>query len=285
MKTDNIYACILAAAVVALATVSCVKDTLHRTPHPGSGALVFTADFSGRSASCPLPAQYGIAVGAAQECTAPSGQAYCHPVLFAPGTYRYMAWNSCDGVTVSGGTARIDAVSAGEIEPMPGYLFTSQGEVTVTKDDTVRVALSMAQRTRDFHFDFTLTEGDPELVESVTGRLDGVAGAFDIAAQSVVGDAVAISLVFSRSGDKLSADARLLGIVGRDQTLTMEIAFTDRPQRKTTSVSLSEAMASFHGDMHIGLDVDGELATPVAAGATATITGWKNMERAHSDAL
>lgn len=215
MKTDKIYANILMAAIVAIMSVSCVKDTLYHTPHPDRGAVVFTADFSGRSASCPVPAGYRIVVGT-EECTAPSGVAWCHPVLFDPGTYPLMAWNDCDGVTVCSGVARIDAVTDGEIDPLPGYLFTAQGDVTVIKDDTVRVALSMAQRTRDFHFEFALTEGDPELVESVTGRLDGVAGAFDIASQSITGDAAAIKVVFARSGDKLTADVRLLGIVGKD---------------------------------------------------------------------
>ncbi len=284
MKTVKIYAKILMAAIVTAASVSCVKDKLFHTPHPDTGALVFTADFSGRSASCPTPAGYRIAVGA-EECSAPSGEAYCHPVLFDPGTYPLMAWTDCDGVTVSEGVARIDVVAAGEIDPLPGYLFTARGDVAVIEDDTVRVALSMAQRTRDSHFEFVLTEGDPELVESVTGRLDGVAGAFDIASQSITGDAAAIKVVFVRSGDKLTADVRLLGIVGKEQTLTLEVAFTDKRHPKAAVVDLSEALASFHSNMHIGLEINGDLATPVEAEATATITGWKDVEGDPADAV
>lgn len=284
MRTVKIYANILVAAIVAVTPVSCVKDKLFHTPHPHKGAVVFSADFSRRSASCPLPAGYRVTVGA-DECSAPSSGEYCHPVLFDSGTYPLMAWTDCDGVTVSGGVARVDVVADGEIDPRPGYLFCTNGDVTVVKDDTVRVALPMTQRTRDFHLEFVLTEGDPELVESVAGRLDGVAGAFDVASQSITGDAAAIKVMFTRSGGRLTADVRLLGIVGNDQTLTLEVAFTDRAQRKTASVSLSEAMASFHENMHVGLEINGDLAIPVGTEATATITGWKDVEGALADAV
>ncbi len=284
MKTVKKYAGILlVAAIAASASVSCVKDNLFHTPHPGTGAVVFTADFSGRSASCPVPSEYRISVGG-EERSAPSGEAYCHPVLFDPGTYPLTAWAGCAGVTVSGGVARIDAVADGEIDPLPGYLFTARGDVAVMKDDTVMVALPMAQRTRDAHFEFALTEGDPELVAGVTGRLDGVAGAFDIASQSITGEAASIRVAFVRSGGRLAADVRLLGMVGGEQTLTLEVSFTDRTHPKTAVVDLSEALASFSSDMHTGLEINGDLATPVEAEATATITGWKDVEGDHADA-
>ncbi len=282
-KTVKRCSNILMAAIVAVTSVSCVKDRLFHTPHPDKGAVVFTADFSRRSAFCPVPAEYRVVVGT-EECTAPSGKECCHPVLFDPGECSLMAWTDCDGVTVSSGVARVNAVADGEIDPLPGYLFSTRDDVTVVKDDTVRVALAMAQRTRDFHFEFTLTEGDPELVESVTGRLGGVAAAFDIASQSIIGDAAAIKMVFARSGDKLTADVRLLGIVGKDQTLTLEVAFIDREQRKTAEVNLSKALTSLDEDMHIGLEINGDLATPVEADITATITGWKDVEGDHADA-
>lgn len=285
MRTGkNIYVNILMAAVVLAASVSCVKDTLFHTPHPDRGAVVFTADFSTRSASCPVPEKYRIAVGS-EECAAPAGEAFCHPVLFAPGTYSLMAYTDCDGVAVSGGVARVDVVADGEIDPLPGYLFSAVDEVTVIKDDTVRVALSMVQRTRDLHLEFTLTEGEPELVASVTGRLSGVAGAFDIATHSIIADEAAIKVVFSRSAGKVTADVRLLGIVGRRQALTLEVAFTDREQNKTAEVDLSEAMASFNDNMHIGFEIKGDLATPVGADATAAITGWKDVEADPSEAI
>lgn len=282
-KTVKRCSNILMAAIVAVTSVSCVKDRLFHTPHPDKGAVVFTADFSRRSASCPVPTEYRVAVGA-EECTAPSGEEYRHPVLFDPGKYSLMAWTDCDGVTVSSGVARVNVVADGEIDPLPGYLFSARGDVTVIKDDTVRVALAMAQRTRDFHFEFTLTEGDPGLVAGVTGRLDGVAGAFDIASQSITGEAAAIRVAFVRGGGRLTADVRLLGIVGGEQTLTLEVSFTDRTHPKTAVVDLSEALASFGSDMHTGLEIKGDLATPVEADATATITGWKDVEGGHADA-
>ncbi len=293
---------ILAAVCILPLMNSCVIDTLYNTPHPTRYAVVVTAGFSGRSDGCPCPPEYTLSIGG-EECTALSEQPYCHPVLFLPGEYALTAWNSCEGMSrvpessgLSGGTGdnagkgmsiRVDGAAQGGIEPRPGYLFTAGERIAVSRDDTLRVNLPMNQRCRDLHFELKLTEGNPELVGSVIGRLGGIAGTFDLVSQTTAGEPAYTEFPFTRNGDRITADVRLLGTLGQQQTLELSVTFTDRPETevRTTVTSLTEALATFNGKMTKAFEITGELSTPVGADAEATITGWKDVEGEPSDAV
>ena len=284
MKRHNLYNASVLTAVFALSLTSCVKDELFDTPHPDKGAVVVTADFSDRSAACPCPVEYRLAIWG-EECVATAEKAFCHPILFTPRTYWIDARNDCNGMTAQGKTIRVNAVGTDGIESLPGYLFTARREIQVIEDDTLRVNLPMVQRTRDLHLALTLTEGAPELVRSVTGRLEGVAGAFDLNSQRITGNATSTRMTFSRNGNLITADLRLLGILGNAQTLNLEVAFTDRTGTQTIMTDLTEAMSAFNGKMSVGFEVTGELATPAGAEANATITGWNDIGGTPADAV
>ncbi len=278
MMTRTIYNVVIMAAVFALSLTSCVKDKLFNTPHPDKGAVVVTTDFSRRGESCPAPQEYTLVIGS-ESCTAPAGQPYCHPTKFLPGNYTLLAYNACDKMTTEGGNIRVNTPSANTIEAMPGYLFTARQEITVIRDDTLHIRLPMAQRTRDLHFELTVTEGDPKLIAGITGRLDGVAGVFDLATQRPGADRFAMIPVFTRSGDKVTADSRLLGVAGDRQTLTLDLTFTDGRTQFIES-DLTELLAGFNADdMTVPLTVKGNLLTPIGAGFTATITDWEIGEK------
>ena len=49
MKTDSIYKTSLLAATLLLAATSCMKDELHDTPHPDTGKITVTADWTDRA--------------------------------------------------------------------------------------------------------------------------------------------------------------------------------------------------------------------------------------------
>ena len=49
MKTDSIYKTSLLAAALLLAATSCMKDELHDTPHPDTGKITVTADWTDRA--------------------------------------------------------------------------------------------------------------------------------------------------------------------------------------------------------------------------------------------
>lgn len=161
---------------------------------------------------------------------------------------------------------------------MPGYLFTARQDAEVAQDDTTRISFRMSQRSRDLRFELTVTEGNPELVASVSGTLSGIAGTFSLAEQTPSGPPASTVLTFTRDGSRLTADARLLGIIGTEQSLELEIHFTDRDDISHATVDLSEAMSGFNSDMTSARKISGSLKTPVGMDVTAEITGWKDVE-------
>ena len=130
---------------------------------------------------------------------------------------------------------------------------------------------------------FTVTDGIA-YVERVDGTraLSGVAGAYDLRGEALYGEAVSTRPAFTRSGDKVSAGLRLLGIMGDRQTLTLVLTFTDG-QTQTTESDLTEALAGFGSDMTEPFTLTAGLRTPMEAGFSASITDWEVVDGGHVD--
>ena len=299
-------------AIAALALVSCVKDDLFNTQHPTKGAILFKADFSNRSTSAEIPAEYSlqhICCGEETPCTMPSQKAECYPTPITPGRHTFNAWNdcgkmtllikpdeqnqarlnyamarkSCAKATLTNGIIKVNEIEPG-IESMPGYLFTAQHEADIVQDDTVNVTLPMVQRNRDLQIELIVSEGDAGLIASTSGILTGIAGEFSLSEQKVTGNATCTLLAFTRDGSRLTANARILGIIGTEQSIDIEVRFTDRPDILIVSVDLSEAMSDFNEDMTTTRKITIDLGTPVGADITATIKGWKDVDGETADA-
>ncbi|WP_241148664.1 hypothetical protein [Bacteroides sp. An269] len=260
------------AAAVLLS--SCVKDTLYDTPHPDKGAV--TISLTGLSADD----NYVLDMdGKVADIT---GSPFTNPDLLNPGTHSMVIYNRAEGFTFDGRMARVNApdgksrADGASVIPLPGYLKSVSREITVTADDTLRVSLVPQQRVRDLHIEFTVTQGRPELIQSVTATLGGIAGAFDMEAEQTVGEPVSTVFAFTREGSKLTADLRLLGTMGDVQTLVLDIVFTDGGRTQHTEVELTEAMKEFNGDMTTAYRVTGTLETPVGMEeGKGEITGWE----------
>ena len=265
----------LAGALLILAS-GCVKDDLYNTPHPDKGAVVLDVDG--------LPNGDGYTVDIDGQTFEATGSTFAVPDLFDSGTHTLTVYNRPEGFSVEGLVARVSPLEAavrstgGFIHPLPGYLHSGTRQIEVMADNNLNVEMSVSQRVRDLRLELTLTEGDPELIKSITGTLAGIAGAFDLAAQKTTGEAVATVVAFTRTADKLTADLRLLGVIGAAQTLNLEIGFTDRADIHRVSVDLSEAMKGFDDDMTATRKITGSVETPVGADeVTATITGWQDV--------
>lgn len=272
-KIFTFIAVMLAATLLS----SCVKDELHNTPHPDRGAV--TVSLTGLAAD----GTYVLDIdGQTADIT---GSPFTFPDLLTPGTYSLVVYNRAEGFTFDGrmaqvhtedGKTRADGVS---IIPLPGYLKTASREITVTADDTLHLTPAPQQRVRDLHIEFTVTQGRPELIQTVTGTLSGIAGAFDMEAEQTTGEPASTAVAFTRDGDKLTADARLLGTMGAAQTLVLDIAFVDGGRTQRTEVDLTEALADFNGDMTTAYRVTGTLETPVGMEeGKGEITGWETVE-------
>ena len=263
--------------MAALLLSSCVKDELYNTPHPDKGAV--TINLTGLSADD----NYVLDIdGKVADIT---GSPFTNPDLLNPGTHSMVIYNRVEGFTFDGRTARVNSLNGKSradgafVTPLPGYLKTISQEITVVADDTLRITPLPQQRVRDLHIEFTVTQGRPELIQTVTGTLSGIAGAFDMEAGQTTGEPASTVVTFTRDGDKLAADARLLGTMGTVQTLVLDIAFVDGGRTQHTEVDLTEALAEFNGDMTTAYRVTGTLETPVGMEeATAEITGWKPVD-------
>ena len=269
------------AAAVLLS--SCVKDTLYDTPHPDKGAV--TISLTGLSADD----NYVLDMdGKVADIT---GSPFTNPDLLNPGTHSMVIYNRAEGFTFDERMARVNApdgksrADGASVISLPGYLKTVSQEITVTADDTLRVNAVPQQRVRDLQLELEVTQGRPELIQTVTGTLSGIAGAFDMEAEQTTGEPASTAVAFTRDGDKLTADARLLGTMGAVQTLVLDIVFVDGGRTQQTEVDLTEALANFNGNMTDGYRVTGTLETPVGMEeASAEITGWETVDGGGVDA-
>ena len=263
--------------MAALLLSSCVKDELYNTPHPDKGAVTISLT--------ELSADDNYVLDIDGKVADITGSPFTNPDLLNPGTHSMVIYNRVEGFTFDGRTARVNApdgksrADGTSVIPLPGYLKTISQEITVVADDTLRITPSPQQRVRNLHIEFTVTQGRPELIQTVTGTLSGIAGAFDMEAGQTTGEPASTLVTFTRDGDKLTADARLLGTMGTVQALVLDIVFVDDGRTQRTEVDLTEALADFNGDMTTAYRVTGTLETPVGMEeATAEITGWETVD-------
>lgn len=280
MKTrKRKYTTTILATALLFSLGGCVKDELHDTPHPDKGIVAVSIDLpQGASGE-----DYTVEI----DGTTADGKEGRYTVSdpLPPGEYTVLAYNTPQGFTVTDGIARVERTDGTVraltdfINPLPDYLYSGTERITVMADDTLRMNLDVTQRVRDLHIELTVTEGDPERIVAITGTLSGVAEAYDLRNETLYGEAVSTRPTFTRDGDEVSADLRLLGVLGDTQTLTLVLTFTDG-QTQTVESDLTEVLSGFgEGDMTQTFAIEGGLRTPLEAGFSATITDWEVVDR------
>lgn len=277
MKKKSAVICLICVICVPWLLASCVKDELHNTPHPDQGVVSVSVDY-------PQGAEDDYTVEVDGQ-PLDEGDNASNPL--APGEHTVLVYNTPEGFTVTDGIAYVERVDGTRaltdlIDPLPETLYSGTKTVTVVADDTLHLDLSVAQRTRDLRLELTVTEGDPERIAAITGTLSGVAGAYDLRSETLHGEAVSTAPVFTRNGDKIEADLRLLGTMGEAQVLTLTLTFTDG-QTQTTESDLTEALAGFGSDMTEPFTLTAGLRTPMEAGFSASITDWEVVDGGHVD--
>lgn len=262
-------------AISALLLTSCVKDEVYNTSHPDKGAVSIHVN---------LPQGMGdYTVEIDGQSVQGSGATIVYPTLLSPGEHNLLMYNHPDGLTIADGIARVNAMADTQsngnvILPMPGCLYSVSTTCTVTADDTVHIELDPLRRMRDLHFELTVAEGDPERIASVEGVLSGIAGTYTLATESPGGEPMTTAPAFTRDGNRVTADAHLLGTAGETQILVLTLHFTDG-KVQTIENDLTEMLRTFHTDMQTPLKISGTLLTPTAANPdTATITDWQVQE-------
>lgn len=281
MKSNRHIFITYTAVLAAISLASCVKDELYNTPHPDSGAVVVTADWSDRNSDADIPQTYILSIdGQEQEV---SRETNVLNRLLSAGKYTLAAYNKPDQVTVANNTASVNATSAKHINPMPGYLFASVQDINVVADDTLRVTAQMKQLIRRLNLELTATEGDYNRVQSATATLSGVASVANMATGERSA-AAQVTTTFRQDGNKFTLFFRLLGIVTTEaQTLTVDITFNNGDTQQIVS-DVKESMKNFNNEAE-PIKLKGNLLLPVEATVTgATITGWNEVDGGTGDA-
>lgn len=276
------------AATLTLAATSCVKDELHDTPHPDHGKITVTADWSDRGGGVDIPAEWTVTMG--DYTGTETGETHSPDYLFKPGGYTLAAYNTPEGITISGTTAAVNAADGGFIVNTPGWLFTSVQEVAIEADTDYELTAVMRQQVRQLTLMIEPTGDAANRIERIEGTLSGAAGTLDFAT-GTYGTPSEVELRFTKITDgddagKWMATVRLLGIAGNLQRLTATLTYTDgNPQPTALESDLTEALADFNDGKTEPLTLGGTIAeTPGEAGFTGEITDWETVDGGGVDA-
>lgn len=288
MKTTTRYTTTMLTLALLLTLGGCVKDELHDTPHPDTGSIAVTADWTGRGEGVDIPAEWTVTMG--DYTGTETGVTHSPDYLFAPGSYTLAVYNPADGITVSGTTATVAAADGGCIVNTPGWLFTSVQEVAIAADTDYSLTAAMHQQVRELTLVIEPAGDAAERIESIEGTLSGAAGTLDFAT-GTHGTPSEVKLHFTKitSGDdagKWTATVRLLGIAGDAQRLTATLTYTDGNPQPTSLISdLTAALDGFNDGKTAPLTLGGTIAeTPGEAGFTGEITGWETVDGGNVDA-
>lgn len=288
MKTTTRYTTTILSLALLLTLGGCVKDELHDTPHPDTGKVTVTADWSDRGEGVDIPAEWTVTMGGYTGTE--TGATHSPDYLFNPGSYTLAVYNPADGITVSGMTAAVAAADGGCIVNTPGWLFTSVQEVEIEADTDYSLTAVMHQQVRELTLVIEPTGDAADRIESIGGTLSGAAGTLDFAT-GTHGTPSEVELHFTKitegdDADKWMATVRLLGIAGDAQRLTATLTYTDgNPQPTSLNSDLTSALNGFNDDKTTPLTLGGTLAeTPDEAGFTGEITGWETVDSGGVDA-
>lgn len=288
MKTTTGYTTTILALALLLTLGGCVKDELHDTPHPDTGGIAVTADWTQRGEGVDIPAEWTVTMGGYTGTE--TGATHSPDYLFKPGSYTLAACNTPDGITISGTTATVAAADGGCIVNTPGWLFTSVQEVAIEADTDYSLTAVMHQQVRELTLVIEPAGDAADRIESIDGTLSGAAGTLDFAT-GTHGTPSELGLHFTKitSGDdagKWTATVRLLGIAGDAQRLTATLTYTDgNPADTSLDSDLTAALDGFNNGKTVPLTLGGTIAeTPGEAGFTGEITGWETVDGGNVDA-
>jgi len=276
----TIYNIALSMAAVALSLTSCVKDDLFDTPHPDKGAVVVTADWSGKSSEAVLPDDYTIEIG--NQSQSVSGDRNLFASLLMPRDYPLFVHNAPVDMTLDATTATVRRSATGGIPPMPGYLFAHVQDIYVQCDDTLKVTAPMRQYVRRLDIELTVSEGDYGRVASATATLGGAASTVNIATGER-GNAATTVNELAQSGNVFSTAFRLLGVIpSAGNILTVDVMFTNGDTQTIVS-DLSAILRDFNSAVE-PMKLTGDLFLPVESGFAGSITGWQQVDAGNTDA-
>lgn len=249
-------------------------ETIIDLEDPPKGQITLTTDWTERTTDIEIPSDYTVIIN--NQTLTFSNITNPLPELEA-GIYPVHIYNTPDKISINGTTATVSATN-GNIDPLPGWLFTAISEVQYADYKVETVTARMQQQVRQLTLTLKPEGGTVDRIESITGNLSGIAGSWDFKENRSTGNAVNIPLVFVKQTDGTwQVTVRLLGITGMQQKLTGKITFTDgSPGDMTLDSDLSSSLTAFNTDKKTPLALKGDMEeTTSEAGFSGTINKWQ----------
>lgn len=284
------YTTTILATALLFSLGGCVKDELHDTPHPDTGKVTVTVDWSDRGEGVDIPAEWTVTMGGYTGTE--TGATHSPDYLFNPGSYTLAVYNPADDIMVSGTTAAVvqEVGNGAYISNTPGWLFTSVQEIEIEADTDYALTAVMRQQVRELTLVIEPAGDAADRIETIEGTLSGAAGTLDFAT-GTHGTPSEVKLHFTKitdgnDADKWMATVRLLGIAGNLQRLTATLTYTDgNPQPTALESDLTTALDGFNDGKTAPLTLGGTIAeTPGEAGFTGEITDWETVDGGGVDA-
>ncbi|MFS2715771.1 FimB/Mfa2 family fimbrial subunit [Bacteroides uniformis] len=285
MKARNILHLLPACSLLLILAAACdVKDPIFDTAHPGHGTVTLTTDWAAIGTGLTIPESYTVTAGTDYTATL-TGVTNRLDYLFAPGTHRFLVYNTPEHITVSGTTATVSEATGGTgtfIHNAPGWLFYAEAELDIAQDAEHTLTAIMQQHVRELTL-ILKPEGDAkDRIERIEAYLTGAASTLDFST-GIYDKPQSVELPFTKitagtHAGSWSATVRLLGTAGPEQRLKASIYFADgNPSPHQVNSDITTPLTTFNTDKRTPLTLDGTVETPLEANFGATITDWETV--------
>lgn len=272
---------IIIPTLAALMLSSCVKDTLYDSPSRDYGKIAVISDWSDRGEGLEVPGEWNIAIGDYRGTETEEQHSPEYP--FPVGAYTLLAWNTANGISVSGSVA-----TASYFNNTPGWFHTHSQEVTIESKREHVFTAAMHQQVRQLTIVIKPQGDASRRVTGIKATLGGVASTLDFSTDDH-GNPVSVGLPFRKckEGDRWAATIRILGVTGDVQKLTGTISFADgNPLPLSFESDLSSELSEFNRVKKTPLALSGNIvATPTQTGTTAIIKKWETLDDWNVDAF
>jgi hypothetical protein len=263
MKTK--YNILFLLTIMILSAISCSKEDLVNLPK-----VTLNIDWTNRTEGVAIPSDYKVVIND-REITYQNASNIL-PELNA-GIYSAFIYNAANKIVVDGTVATV-STSGEVVDAQPGWLFYSDLDMDFENDKEKTVTAIMQQQIRQLNIELTITEGDPNDIESVTATLSGVANSVDMKTGICSGSGLKVIPVFARGDDKLTTTLRLIALTSETQNLTLDVTYNDGTVQQIIS-DISSELADFNIDKHKPVTLKGNAKIWSSIGFETTITGWE----------
>lgn len=255
--------------------MSCQKSIVLDIDHPTQGKLLLSTYWVGAEGI--VPDAFTVECAKTQSKVTLSGKTVEYPNLLTPGEYTLNLYNESEDITLTDYTATVVSDEQGiKAQPTTLYYGTLTKEIERNKEYTETVI--MQPITGQIEFEIHLSGDRINDITNIQATLSGVAERWELKNSITVGKAITIAPIFTKTGNKLTAMVRLLGVVGAEQKLTITLTYIDQTTQ-TEEYDYSVSFSKFNDNKRSIKHLNAELETPLRLNFDVGVDDWENAEQ------